>query len=127
MKLYHGTPTENRESIRRHGLKINHPETGEMLSITGGIFFSSKLPERAEQIDVWEVDASGLSITIDDTDAPPDPTDTWWVLYPPFELPPERLKLLESHSEPNPVTLSDTASRASNPNRERGCELVPVV
>ena len=120
MKLYHGTPTENRESVRRHGLKLFHPETGEPLSITGGLFLSSKLPERAEQIDIWEVDTSGLPIIIDDTDVPLDPEDTWWVLYPPFEIPPERLTLLESHSEPHPVILSDTASRASNPNRKRG-------
>jgi hypothetical protein len=118
MKLYHGTETTNRESIGKRGLKINHPETGEMLSITGGIFFSSKLPEPLPQIDVWEVDTSGLPIIIDDTDTPLDQEDTWWVLYPPSEVGPERLTLLKSHSEPNPV--SETASRASNPSRERG-------
>jgi hypothetical protein len=120
MKLYHGASTENRESIRRHGLKVRHPETGEQLSITGGIFFSSKLLEREEQVDIWEVDTSGLPIIIDDTDESLDPEDTWWVLYPPFEVPPERLILLDSHSEPHPVKTNDTASRADNPSRERG-------
>lgn len=74
---------------------INHPETGEMLSITGGIFFSNKLHRESPSIDIWEVDVSGLPLIIDDTDTPPDPEEAWWVLYPPHEVAPERLTLLD--------------------------------
>ena len=116
MKLYHATGRENRESIEKYGLRIFHPETGEELSITGGVFFSSKLHDESPSIDVWEVDVTGLPLTVDDQDAPFDPEDTWWVLYHPDGIPPERLALLRRHITPD----CETASRARVPNRERG-------
>ena len=64
MKLYHSTATKNRESILKNGLvlRISNADGTEQLSITGGIFFSSKRPEPAEQIDIWEVDTRGLLV-----------------------------------------------------------------
>lgn len=99
MKLYHSTATENRESILKNGLvlRITNADGTEQLSITGGIFFSSKQPEPAEQIDIWEVDTRGLLVIEDDTDAPLDPEDTWWVIYN-HPIGVERLTLLEAVS-----------------------------
>ena len=57
-------------------------------------FFCSKLPEPAEEIDVWEVNTAGLQLQIDDTDVPFDPEDTWWVLYGNTAIEPWRLRLL---------------------------------
>ena|SRR6266446_4467269 len=99
MKLFHSTATENRASILENGLVLGVPNANgaEQLSITGGIFFSSKRPEPAEQIDIWEVDTSGLTVIIDDTDVPFDLEDTWWVVYN-QPIGTERLRLLEDVS-----------------------------
>jgi len=99
MKLYHSTATENRLSILNRGLvlSITNADGTEQLSITGGVFFSSKQPEPAEQIDIWEVDTTGLLVIEDDTDVSLDPEDTWWVAYC-QPIGPERLTLLEAVS-----------------------------
>jgi hypothetical protein len=95
-KLYHATSTENRESIQKHGLLLN-PECGEATSsITGGFFFSSKQPLSSENIDVWEVNAAGLRLQLDDTDMPLELDDTWWVLYGHSVVEPWRLTLLSN-------------------------------
>ena len=93
MKLYHASHCVNRSSIERHGLLINPTEGEAVCSITGGIFLSSKRPDPSEQIDVWEVDTVGLPIKIDDTDGPPDPDDTLWVVYGLTAIEPQRLRL----------------------------------
>lgn len=101
--LYHGTSAENRESIRKHGLFLN-PEGGEATSsITGGFFFSSKQPLPSEHIDVWEVNATGLRLQMDDTDMPLEPDDTWWVLYGCPVVEPWRLTLLSNSTIQNPI------------------------
>jgi hypothetical protein len=95
-KLYHSTSAENRASIQKHGLLLN-PQHGEATSsITGGFFFSSKQPMSSEHIDVWEVNAEGLRLQMDDTDMPLEPDDTWWVLYGPPVVEPWRLTLLST-------------------------------
>ena len=66
----------------------------DSLSITGGIFLFTKLRERSEYLDVWEVDTTGLAVIEDDTDAPFDPDDTWWVVYC-HSIGSEKLTLLE--------------------------------
>lgn len=94
MKLYHATSSRNRNSIRKNGLLLE-PTDGEAIrSITGGFFFCSKIPEPAEQIDVWEVNTEGLHLQVDDTDVPFDPEDTWWVIYGTVSIEPWRLSLV---------------------------------
>lgn len=94
MKLYHATPSINRISIRKSGLLLE-PTDGEAIrSITAGFFFCSKIPEPAEQIDVWEVNTEGLHLQVDDTDVPFDPEDTWWVVYGTASIEPWRLRLV---------------------------------
>jgi hypothetical protein len=103
MKFYHATAATNRDSIRQNGLMLEVPSSmldGEIQrSITGGFFFCTKLPERSEYIDVWEVDTQGLYLQPDDTDVPFDPEDTWWVLYGHPVVAPWRLTLLAHTKE----------------------------
>lgn len=102
-KLYHSTSKENRESIQKHGLLLN-PEGGEETSgCTGGFFFSSKQPLPSEHIDVWEVNAAGLRLQMDDTDMPLEHDDTWWVLYGHSLIEPWRLTLLPNSTIQNPI------------------------
>ncbi|HLZ00756.1 MAG TPA: hypothetical protein VKR55_01245 [Bradyrhizobium sp.] len=102
-KLYHSTSSENRESIQKHGLLLN-PDCGEAIpSITGGFFFSSKQPLPTEHIDVWEVNAAGLRLQMDDTDMPLEPDDTWWVLYGHSLIEPWRLKLVSNSDTQDPI------------------------
>lgn len=104
MKLYHESHCVNRSSIEKHGLFLNPAQGEAVASITGGFFFSSKLPEEAsEQIDVWELDASGLPTQIDDTDTPLDPEDTWWVVYGLSVIEPWRLRLALPATAPCPA------------------------
>ncbi|QLH71840.1 hypothetical protein [Rhodopseudomonas palustris] len=94
--LYHATNRENRESIQTHGLLLN-PEGGEGTpSITGGFFFSRKKPPASEHIDVWEVNAEGLQLQLDDIDLPLELDDTWWVHYGQPVIEPWRLTLVSS-------------------------------
>lgn len=93
-KLYHGSASTNRASIRERGLVLD-PMNGETEeSVTGGFFFSSQPPEHSEHIDGWEVNVDGLHLQIDDTDLPFNPDDTWWVLYGRTVIEPWRLRLL---------------------------------
>jgi hypothetical protein len=103
VKLYHCTSSENWESIQKHGLLLN-PEGGEATSsITGGFFFSNKQPLPAEHLDVWEVNAAGLRLQLDDTDMPIEPDDTWWVLYGHSLVEPWRLTLLSNSTVQDPI------------------------
>jgi hypothetical protein len=96
MKLYHSTPTVNRDGIRKSGLLLEPIEGEAIRSLTGGFFFSSKLPEQCQHIDVWEVDTQGLPVEIGNTEVPPDPEDKWWVVYGRKVIEPWRLRLLGS-------------------------------
>lgn len=104
MKLYHESHCVNRSSIQTHGLLLNPTEGEAISSMTGGFFFASKLrQEPSEQIDVWEVDTTGLAIQFDDTDIPFDPEDTWWVVYGLKVIEPWRLRLALAATAPCPA------------------------
>jgi len=102
-KLYHSTSAKNRESIQKLGLLLN-PVGGEATSsLTGGFFFSSKPSIPSEHIDVWEVNADGLRLQMDDTDMPLEPDDTWWVLYGHSLVESSRLTLLSDSTIQIPI------------------------
>jgi hypothetical protein len=65
----------------------------ESAHIAGGIFLSSKKPASQDFIDVWEVDISELNLCQDDTTDPPEPDDSFGVVY--TDIPPSRLKLVD--------------------------------
>lgn len=84
--LYHHTPSENRESIRRLGLLTR-------FSDIGGVFFSDRA-DHATRSDVWAVDVQGLDVEEDWTTCQ-DPAEwgNWFVVW--GDIPPERLRLIE--------------------------------
>jgi hypothetical protein len=102
MKYYHATARTNRESIRKHGLLLNvdasPPDNEPQYSPTGGFFFSTKLPEAREGLDVWRLDNTGLELVPDDVDTPTDAEDSWWVIYGLETIEPWRLALVDDHS-----------------------------
>jgi len=98
--LYHSAPPAARDSILSEGLHRRHSETAGIAREAGepgwdsfGHVFLTDRPEENPDIDVWEVDASGLEVAPDDTTDCPNPGETWWKILG-EGVPPSRLRLV---------------------------------
>jgi len=92
--LYHHADPGNRESISKEGLQTKYARTVDVDDpmVTGEIYLSDK--PRFGSSDVWAVNVQGLPIEEDQTTAPEDEDENWYVIYQ--DIPRNRLRLLES-------------------------------
>jgi hypothetical protein len=68
--LYHVSPTYNRGTILKKGLRIDMDESGHR-----AIFLWENIPPTSISYDIWEIDAQGLEVDVDVTEGAPE--DSW--------------------------------------------------
>lgn len=73
----------------QHGLQSRFARTGDENSL-GEIYLTTKRPD--DDPDVWEVDAEGLALELDNCQ-PEDLGETWWCLVG-QDIAPNRLRLI---------------------------------
>jgi len=71
MTLYHVSPTENRASIERDGLRAKYDRTG-----FGVIYLTDARPAPVDGFDVWAVSASNATL---DRSTDPFDGECWYV------------------------------------------------
>jgi len=85
MTFYHHSPSTNRASIKRLGLRLDRSQIeGQAISLTSISTFT-------KGFDTWAVDVRCMELE-EDFQQPEDPNETWYLAYQ--DIAPSRLRLL---------------------------------